>query len=54
MGEIVIRDESMGMSWVYQPTNTGYAEAYQKILEIVQAGHRVGGDVGRVQSFMGH
>ena len=50
---IIVVDETMNQSWVYVPTREGYAEAYAKIQEIIGVGHKVGGDVSRVMSFMG-
>ena len=53
MGDIVIKDLTMGQSWTFTPTNAGYYAAAAKIEEIIQQGHRVGGDVGRVRSYTG-
>ena len=53
MGNIIIRDESTGQSWSFVPTREGYYMAAAKIDEIVQKGHHVGGDIGRVRSFTG-
>lgn len=51
--DIIIKDETMGRSWSFVAVQSGYAAAYSKILEIEQLGHRVGGDVARVKSYMG-
>ena len=51
VGNIIIRDESTGQSWSFVPTREGYYEASAKIDEIIQKGHRVGGDVGRVRDY---
>ena len=53
MGDIVIKDLTMGQSWAFTPTSAGYYAAAAKIEEITQQGHRVGGDVGRVRSYTG-
>ncbi len=53
MGDIIIRDETMGQSFAYTPTTAGYFAASAKIDEITQLGHKVGGDVGRVRAFTG-
>ena len=53
MGDIVIKDLSMGTSWVFTPTREGYCAAATKIDEIIQQGHRAGGDIGRVRSYTG-
>ena len=53
VGNIIIRDESTGQSWSFVPTREGYYMAAAKIDEIVQKGHHVGGDIGRVRSFTG-
>ncbi|MBO7717930.1 hypothetical protein J6S37_00325 [Candidatus Saccharibacteria bacterium] len=50
---IIIRDETMNQSWSFTPSREGYHAAYAKIVEIQQKGHRVGGDVGRVMSYVG-
>lgn len=54
MGDIVIRDETMGESRTFTPTVAGYAQADAYMQSIVQQGHKVGGDVGRVTDYMGH
>lgn len=53
MGDIIIRDETMGQSWRFSPTREGYYAAAAKIDEIIQKGHRVGGDIGRVRAYTG-
>lgn len=53
MGDIIIIDETMGMSYSFVPVKEGYYAARAKIDEIIQQGHRVGGDVGRVTAFTG-
>lgn len=53
MGTIIIRDETMGISYEFQPTREGYYAAAAKIDEITQKGHRAGGDIGRVRSYTG-
>ena len=53
MGDIIIRDETMGMSYRFTPTREGYFAAAAKIDEIIQKGHRAGGDIGRVRSYTG-
>ena len=53
VGDIIIRDETMGQSFAYTPTTAGYFAASAKIDEITQLGHKVGGDVGRVRAFTG-
>ena len=50
LGDIIIRDDTMGQSWCFTPTREGYFMAAAKIEEIIQKGHRVGGDVGRVKA----
>lgn len=50
---LIIKDETMGTSWSFVATSSGYAEAYAKIQEIVGQGHRVGGDVAKVRAYMG-
>lgn len=50
---LIIQDLSMGQSWPFVEVREGYAEAYAKIQEITGLGHKVGGDVARVMSFMG-
>ena len=49
---IIIQDIDEGKSWSFVPTKEGYYSAYAKIIEIQQKCHRVGGDVGRVMSFV--
>ncbi len=53
MGDIIIKDLTMGESYSFSPTREGYFQARAKIDEILQKGHRVGGDVGRVTSYTG-
>ncbi len=53
MGDIIIKDITMGTSYCFTPTKEGYFAARAKIDEIIQQGHRVGGDVGRVTSYTG-
>ncbi len=53
MGDIIIRDETMGISYRFSPTREGYYAAAAKIDEITQKGHRVSGDIGRVRSYTG-
>ena len=53
MGDIIIRDETMNISYRFTPTREGYYAAAAKIEEIIQKGHRVGGDIGRVRSYTG-
>ncbi len=48
---IVIRDETMNVSYTFQPTKEGYRDAYATIQAIRNNGHMVGGDVGRVMAF---
>lgn len=43
----------MGRSWSYTPIPAGYYAAAAKIEEIVQMGHRVGGDIARVKAYTG-
>ena len=50
---IVIRDETMNESYSFVATREGYFAARAKITEIIQKGHRVGGDVGRVMAYTG-
>lgn len=50
---IIIRDETMGTSYSFVATHSGYCEADAKIKEIVGMGHRVGGDVGKVHAYFG-
>lgn len=49
---IIIRDVTMNESYSFVPTKEGYAAAAAKIEEIKQQGHKVGGDVGRVEAYM--
>lgn len=53
VGDIIIRDETMNISYRFTPTREGYYAAAAKIDEITQKGHRVGGDIGRVRSYTG-
>ena len=53
MGNIIIKDVTMGRSWSFVPTPEGYFAAAAKIDEIKQQGHLVGGDIGRVKSYTG-
>lgn len=53
VGDIIIRDETMGQSWSFTPTKAGYAQAAARIEAITQQGHKVGGDVARVLSYTG-
>lgn len=53
MGNIIIKDITMGQSWSFTPTREGYYSASAKIEEITQQGHQVGGDVGRVKAYTG-
>ncbi|MBQ3464837.1 hypothetical protein IJH15_01280 [Candidatus Saccharibacteria bacterium] len=53
MGDIVIIDLTMGRSWTFTPTREGYFQAAAKIDEILQNGHRVGGDIARVRNYTG-
>ncbi len=53
MGDIVIRDATMGTSETFSPTPEGYARAYAYIQTIIGQGHKVTGDVERVIKFMG-
>lgn len=50
---IIIEDLTMGRSWSFVAIKEGYAQAYAKIVEITQSGHKVGGDVGKVMAYMG-
>ncbi len=49
---IIIRDVTMNESYPFVPTKEGYAAAAAKIDEIIQKGHQVGGDVGRVRAYI--
>ena len=53
MGELIVVDVSMGTSWAFVPTREGYYAAAAKIDEIIQQGHRVGGDIGKIKSYTG-
>ena len=53
MGDIIIKDVTMGTSYSFTPTREGYFAAKAKIDEIIQKGHEVGGDIGRVRSYTG-
>jgi len=53
VGDIIIKDITMGTSYRFTPTKEGYYAAKAKIDEIIQKGHRAGGDIGRVTSFTG-
>ena len=48
---IIIRDDTMGRSWAFVATDEGYHQAYAKIQEIIQMGHKVGGDVAKVRAY---
>ena len=48
---IIIRDETMNVSYSFVATREGYFAADAKIQEIVGMGHRVGGDVGKVREY---
>ena len=48
---IIIKDETMGISWSFVPTREGYFRARAKIDEIIQKGHLVGGDISRVMDY---
>lgn len=50
---LIIRDETMGTSFSFVDTREGFFAAYAKIQEIIQMGHKVGGDVGRVRAYCG-
>jgi len=43
----------MGESYSFVVTKEGYYAAYAKIEEIIGKGHKVGGDVAKVRSFVG-
>ena len=51
---IIIRDETMNLSYSFVPTKEGYCEALAKIRAIVGAGHVAGGDLSRVEYYFGH
>ncbi|MBQ9180621.1 hypothetical protein IJ135_00795 [Candidatus Saccharibacteria bacterium] len=44
---------TLGRSYSFSPTREGYFAADAKIQEIVDMGHQVSGDVGRVQAYVG-
>ena len=48
---IIIKDETIGMSWAFVPTHEGYCCADAKITEILGLGHRVGGDIAKVRAY---
>ncbi len=50
---IIIEDLTMGRSYSFVATREGYFQAYAKIQEIVGMGHRIGGDVSKVYSYIG-
>jgi len=42
--DIIIKDETLGQSWGYVATKTGYAEALARARSILAAGHKLGGN----------
>ncbi len=50
---IIIRDETLGISYSFVATRSGYYEAYARIQAITGQGHKVGGsDVARVLEYV--
>ena len=50
---IIIRDETMNVSYSFVATREGYFAADAKIREIIGMGHKVGGDVAKVRDYVG-
>ncbi len=48
---LIIRDETLGETYTFVPTHTGYWNAYATIQSIQAAGHRISGDVGKVLEY---
>ena len=49
---IIIKDVTMGTSCSFVATDQGYKDAYAMIQSIRNDGHMVGGDVGKVLSYI--
>jgi hypothetical protein len=49
---IIIRDDTMGISYSFVATHSGYYKAYAQIQAITGQGHRVSGDVGKVIAYV--
>lgn len=53
MGDIIIRDDTLGYSKSYPATEQGYRDAQNDIVSLRQQGRIVSGDVGRVEGYTG-